>query len=315
MPLLKTWTPYFQSHARRQGRACFEQGQVERVAPQPGELIRAKVIDQDGAQTVTLQTDGTSTTALCTCNHQKGGTFCQCIWATLMAVQQENSPFARDASPEVLTNPRPPKARRRAEGQTPSRNTEQPAWATRLDLLRPSRTGSEKPVSAIPVPKEICYFICPKQSARQEQLVIELSHRQPTLTGYSRLRHLKISEKTLHEIPDPADRELCALLLGAGVVVSEDSPEVPSYLRNRSRAQFVLPQASQATLLVPIIQSGRCFLKQEEAYDDDLASPLSWDDGDPWLLWLVGERVEDRLLVTLELRRGDERVPDRKSVV
>ncbi len=308
MQLHKTWSPYFRSPARLRGKRCHEAGGVKRLNPQPGELIRAAVAIDSAASEVSFRHEGAGTTAACDCDDFGGGFYCSCIWATLLAIEQEDGPFAGGVTVKDFANPTPPRARKRHESSQASRSTE-PAWQTRLDLIRSPRVGGGGDTKGLALPIEICYFVCPKRSVRHERLVIELSYRHPTSKGYSRLKRFKVSPQLLGEITDPVDRELCALLLGGGSAQAAEDEDVAPYMMNRSVSTFVLPDASGRGLLERMIQAGRCFLKTDGVSDEDAPASLRWDGGDPWVLWLTGGMQEEELVVALELRRDGQTLP------
>ncbi|MCE9589861.1 MAG: DEAD/DEAH box helicase [Planctomycetes bacterium] len=310
MSLIKTWAPQFQSAVRMRGRAYFLSGRVHRIDPQPGELVRAEV---RGTQnyTVTLSGEGTGMEAQCTCAFSAGGSYCKHIWATILDLHHHPVDAARAAaaSPsdeeESSTGhgPRPPKARRRGDGASTTRSRE-PEWIGRLTLLRPPVVNTDPAAPPIAVgDRQVCYCISSELSARHNGLVIMLRQRDPTQTGWSKARRLKITAGSLDELHDPVDRELCALLLGASYV--DDETGSVSFGNRALHDSFRLPRGAWSTLLNRMIATQRCFLDDSEADRE----PLTWDGPEPWVLWMVGTSGADELLITTELRRGEQYMP------
>ncbi len=311
MPLLKAWAPYFKTDARQQGRAHYQEGRVQRLEPKPGQIVRAQVTDTTPqSHTVALSyEDPVGTSASCTCNQVDGGVFCEHVWATLMAIQHNDAESGYEAPLSDLAQPCPPRARKRRPDQARVNQT-QPQWSTRLDLLRPTRSEADAPPSPIEAYRQISYCVCPTLSIQHGALVVRLQHSLLTASGYSPPKPFKINRKNLHEIPDPLDRELCAVLLGA--VVTENQEDPPDrLLRDRPAATFILPEASQRRLLIRLIQTGKTWIepKGRQTTPIDPYQPLTWDGDLPWVLWLVGQWENQQLCVGLELRRGQDRLP------
>lgn len=321
MTLLRNWAPYFQSSARTKGRAYQLSGRVKQVPPTEGELVRAEV---RGGQVyiVTIAGEGSSATARCTCPRYASGTYCKHIWATLLDVARHGitstAPVSADASAapptadsEIGGELRLPKARKRDPGQKQTR-TGEPAWVGRLSLLRPPAMGFDPAAPAgLLFQQQVCYVIDPELSMRHNALVVELHQRQPTRTGWSKPKPLRVAYATLHELQDSADRELCSLLLGASGLEAENRLE-PS-MRERGQCIFRIHIGARRTLLRQMIATGRCFLSGESEAGDmgvpSLGQPLElWDDSEPWVLWSVGTMVGNDLSIGVELRRDDRRI-------
>jgi len=307
MPLLKTWAPYFQSHARQHGKANYQQSGVKQVSPENGELIRAEVSCNNRTYTVTFSTDGAGTTAGCNCPQTDSGSYCQHIWATLIAIGHNATPFGQDVDTDLLINPRPPRARKRRPDKKPPRSVE-PRWSARLDLVRPMGSEPGRSEPQMPVHYQVCYVLATRSSTQRERLTIELWQRHEAPSGYSRPVRLRINENNVLEIPDPTDRQICAMLLGAQPAI-HDLDEQESRGLSPSFTSFTLSLATQRSLLQQMVQTNRCFKDSADLQllDED-ADTLSWDTDVPWVLWLVGERNDKDLVVDLELRRNDRRI-------
>ncbi len=309
MPLLKTWAPHFQSAQRTQGRDDQMNGRVERTPAQSGELIRAEV---HGAQThiVNLRNEGGTCVADCDCPTYLTGTNCSHIWATLLDVQAQNMDTSDDATTIILPPPAAPKARKRSGQRQPPQA--EPDWIGRLSLLRPlSGVSDHTDAHATLAQRQICYVVDAERSSQHAGLVVELWQRYPTQTGWSRFKPFKIDHEQLARIEDPADRELCALMLGARQFHPVETDRVVT--RNRPHGTFRLRPGAQRSLLHKMVVTGR-------AYVDDGAgtvTSLSWDsqDDSPWILWMVGADLNDGMTIDIEIRRDGQRMGIDKPIV
>ena len=301
MSLLKTWMPYFKSAVRQRGRAYFQDDHVTLTKPAEGELAQAQVNGESDTYTVTLISEDAAASAQCTCPHFANGSYCKHIWATLIAIQQAPDDLGLEAA--TLTNPRPPRARKRRPDEKPSRDTE-PLWITRLDLIRPPGFEADRTPDAMAPQDHVCYMICAKRSTQQGALVVELRSQSLMPTSMNRTKRLSIDKDSLHKLSDPADRELCALILGATSTQDPDAEnDIP--LLDRRASLFTLPRQAQRSLLKRMIQTERCFIL---AHPDSHPVQLLWRGGEPWGLWLAGQLDHDGLSINLELRRDPQQI-------
>jgi len=312
MPITTSWSPFFHSSVRMRGRAYQLGGRVERIEPCEGELVRAQVRGRD-PYTVTIRRDQRAVVADCTCPAFDKGAYCKHIWATLLDLQHSDSGPGATAQELAALRVRAPKARKR-DLTKPSTSNEEPKWVGRLSLMRLPGYDSRSSFTGFPDHRQVCYAVLPRLSARQGGLVVDLRQRTPSAAGWSKPKAMRISASALSTLSDPADRELCALLLGASTVHDQDMDE--PYRGGRGHATFRLPPGAWRTMLKRMIQTGRCFIEDDEHPENSGQAPLQWDDHGPWVLWMTGEVVEQELRVSVELRRGDQRMPiDRPALL
>ncbi|MEM9295395.1 MAG: hypothetical protein AAGA57_06305, partial [Planctomycetota bacterium] len=318
MTQLPAWSPFFTGEARMKGRSLYRSGKVtlRRDAAQDSPLISAQVTDEDGrSYEVEVVADGRHAVANCECETFASGEFCRHLWAALVALEQADT--AEDIAVWnrlIKLSPRPPRAKRREDaGDQPIRVSHEPDWVGRLSLVRPPTTDAESAAAAFPTPRQLCYVVLPGVSSRHGGLVIEVRQRQATATGWSRTKPLRVSPQLVGELDDPADRELCALLLGAAWVSPYDGGEAASSVRGHS--MFRLPGGSRRRALRDMIATGRAWIDADDGQGGD-ERPLRWDSGksgqdEPWVLWLVGRMRDDgsALDVSLQARREGKRLP------
>ncbi|MCC7145097.1 MAG: DEAD/DEAH box helicase [Phycisphaeraceae bacterium] len=304
MSLVQTWSPFFQSVVRMQGRACFLQGSVRQLPPEAEEFVRAEVKDSEPAL-VTIIGENGSAQVSCSCGEFADGRYCKHIWATLLDVE-ENGTIEGRSNPESqvateVMRPRLPKARRR-EGEREAPARRQPMWLDQLNLMRPPLGGGgQEPRPILPAKRLARYVVSVELSRHHGGVVVELYQEEPAGSG-RRARAMKVSETALDELADPADRELCALLLGTKPVPSDEFGLSGSGGgRDRGHSAYQLPGGAQRALLKRMIATGRCRL-----HEGGVAEPtvLRWDDGGAWGLWLKGQKSASGLALLLELRRG-----------
>ncbi|MFW5681471.1 MAG: DEAD/DEAH box helicase [Phycisphaeraceae bacterium] len=358
MSLVASWSPFFQSQVRMEGRALQLAGKVRRVPAENGELVRAIVETDDDSYTVTIHREDDAAIIRCDSPAFEAGSFDPCVWATVLTLEQEakqreeggdadakaeggggaeGDGDSEEASPssgegiapgpvdvEALSQLRlkPPKARKRAarvSADTSAKATRrEPDWVGRLSLLSPAMievdaasSGGEADLRDVfPVQRQVCYVLRPDLCRRHAGLVVELQQRTALASGWSKPKRLRLTASTLRDLPDPHDRELCGMIVGASPV-SDDTGGYGGGMfgrGERSHATFRLPVGSRLTLLKRVIATRRCFLADDEG--TPVSKPIQWGGDPPWTLWLVGSESPDatELILSLELRRRGRRV-------
>lgn len=321
MSLTTTWAAFFDGTARMHGRSHLNQGRVEWIPAENGEVFRARVMD-DPPQTVVFHEDGSLDHAQCSCDHFEQGKYCQHIWAALLYLDDmaggATEPPAEDETaaettsgsgapaPSITTRSngngdgayRLPKARKRRGGRV---NGDEPAWMKSLALLRVPGSATEAlTADAVPDVMQICYVILAEASREHGQLVVELRKQEPTRDGWGQPKRMKLTAEQAGRLNDAADREICSHLFGG------DDVEYPAdrYASSGQRAQgrFAVPPGSRHVVLQKMIATRRCTLEPEQGPD----VTLRWqgEQDDPWRLWLIADEVEEDLTLHLELRRA-----------
>ncbi|MEM8738705.1 MAG: DEAD/DEAH box helicase [Planctomycetota bacterium] len=316
MLVLPSWSPFFQSNVRMQGRACQLGGNVQRTPTvADGELLRAEVKDQDEVHTVEITKDGRYAQAECTCETYGDGAFCKHIWATLLdldAHDQDDDHTGTTISDLAKLRLRAPKARKRDDSARPVRSAE-PRWVGRLSLLRPTSAEAEAEssdaVTIFPTQRQVCYVVMPELSNRHHGLVVDLQQRTAIASGWSKPKPLRVGLDTIDQLADAVDRELVSMMLGATWVTQNEASQ--SYRLDRGHHTYRIAPGSQRMLLRRIIQTGRCFVELDEDPTNNRHQqrPLRWAGDDPsWKLWMIAREGAGELLVDLQLRRAGKRI-------
>ncbi|MEM6393375.1 MAG: DEAD/DEAH box helicase [Planctomycetota bacterium] len=310
MSQLTAWSPFFQGSDRMKGRALQLGDHVQRHEPADGLLAAATVMDNGTPHEVTLAQDGRHAVAECTCETFLDGAFCPHIWALLVTIERSDEDDDIDLwNTLVGLQPRPPKARKREESERPIKSRD-PDWVGRLAMLRPATDEHAiEGDSVFPAQRQVCYTVLPEPSARHNGLVIEVRQRSIISSGWSKTKPLKISPDLIRGLDDPADRELCALLVGATWVTAHEAGDALEI--TRSHAMYRVAGGARRRLLRRMIKTGRAFVETEADGDE---TPLTWDRGrtgkdQPWTAWLVGEEREDHLWIDMHLRREGKPMP------
>lgn len=338
MSILPSWSPYFQNAVRIQGRQAQVKKQVARQ--ERGDfLLRSEVTDGEETHEVTISPDGKHAVAECDCDVFEAGQFCTHIWAALLDLN--HAPPENPEEPRIRNlaklRLRAPKARKRDRGEVRSDNVsgfgdgQESAWQSRMSMLRPdgdaARPGPMQALAAMQ--RQVCYVIPPRASARARGLVVELTERTASATGWSKPKPLKLGAENLDELAHPVDRELGALLLGATRVVEDDTRQVRMAGGPGPQSTFRLAAGAQRSLLRRMISTGRCFIELNEGGDVPRLRLVKWDDGPrtddspapgehaaavagsstAWVPWLTGRPGDGELRLDLQLRRAGRRVP------
>lgn len=290
------------------GRSLLNAQKVTRLEPEDGELVRAQV-DGDGLITVSVRQEERKAVIECDSPQAEEGIFCEHIWATLLHLVNEPEGPGAGLHEIMKLKPQPPKARKREGESRSSRNGNEPMWAGRLTMLRPSSADSQDQTQNVfPVQRQVCYAVLPRASQRHNGLVVELRQRVATGTGWGKPKPLKVSADVVNTLTDARDREICALLLGGTWVTEHEASD--TWTMARSHAMYRVPPQAQVALLKQMIETRRCYVDDPETGDDKLRA-IAWDDGaegdGPWSLYLHAVYEEDGLVDLAGEVEGEEK--------
>lgn len=327
MALVTSWSPFFKSGSRMRGRALQLAEAITRVEVEDDEFVRAEVVDEElaaqaggdtgvggdagedaGTQTVVIRPgeQPKSVCAECTCERFATGQYCEHIWATLLAVQDGMEGPSDSENPGVKAKElegkrvKAPKAGKR--DLTRKKRVKEPDWIGRLSMLRPPSVEIDAASTGhLPSQRQILYVVLPQLSARHGVLLIEIRQRTPGVTGWSRSKPIRLSQSTIATLSDPADRELCATIMGGQGISDAASDEI--YRNDRSHSLYRLPLGARRKMLKQIIKTGRCYVDIAEEGAAPNEVPLLWSGDEPWELWMVGTQDDEALRINVELRR------------
>jgi superfamily II DNA or RNA helicase len=206
--------------------------------------------------------------------------------------------IASSSAPASHAPPTSPASRRNAD------------WRGRLDVVR-ERVQSEVAGAAPPIEMtgaRIDYILDASGSGGQgSQLRIQVVRRTRNRSGrWGVPRRARLSEIGAGSLPDRADQVIVSLLEGAR---EPDFNRYGPYYGRSSCSDpdvFFLPPAAQPTLIEMICRTGRCALRVSPEERDP--GFITWDEGDPWELWLQVAESPLEYVVSGSLRRGEERL-------
>lgn len=331
--LVATFTPLL----RARGNEYVRLGRVEIVSTTPS-LARARVV---GSSTYDVHIRAVTAGALdmqCSCAYARDHGNCKHIWAVLVSCDRAGTlpslpdeaflaegRSLREAEEAAERARQARDAELRAEQQrvrTEALQAMQLAvvppvaappvdprpWVRQLrsikTLMSPARDDWRVP-SSFPDNKRIVYVIDAARSTQRDHgLVVEVGLQAPLkkADSWGPTRPLRLSRSQWLAAPDPVDREIAQLLLGATTEFDLDETA-------RAPQRFIMAADAVAITLRKMCESGRCRLRVSPNLRTE--SPLSWDGDAPWTLHLAVESEgadSDRYALTGWLERADERL-------
>jgi superfamily II DNA or RNA helicase len=219
--------------------------------------------------------------------------FCKHIWAVILAADAEgfligDTPLTKDVYLESAYTGGGRSEHAHLEqagsGTTPSREP----WQRFLDAVK-QRVVTD--ASAAPLryaQGEILYVIDREQTLRDAVPTVQVQWRGRKKSGdWGKPQPAALSAAQIDQLPDPADREITSLLLGAAdPFVSGNYPSVSA------RASFRLAGPLMERVLPLVVQSGRAFLRLGSGRAAELM-PLIWKDGPAWVFRLDVAALKD----------------------
>ena len=151
---------------------------------------------------------------------------------------------------------------------------------------------------------EIIYAIDRGASLAGQSVALDLMSRHRRTNGqWGRPKPAGVATRDVAHLPDPADREIIPLLLGASDVYGS------GYVGDQGRASFRLAGPLLDRVLPMIAASGRSVLRLRRQGADELI-PLTWDEGPAWVFRLEVGHVSRDESVSIDgaLERGSERL-------
>lgn len=283
---------------------------------------------------VSLIREGRDITAWCSCPYVMDRLdVCKHIWATLLAAESRGDLEGRDRQPprylqvdydradgfdreddfddfdgegveavSVFVQPRGV-----STVKPVSRRQTALDWKRTLTNLRSTMEQQAKGrVAPLAPGQEIVYVVDMEATLAGKGLTIDVAIRQRKLNGeWSKPKRHSVGTGQIAGLPDPADRQALAILVGSR---DQSSGYYGYSYYDSSSSRYRLSESIQETLLPALCATERCFLRTD--VKEDAVQPLRWDEGGPWEFWLSVTPAEQgkRYAVTGELRRGDERM-------
>ena len=184
-------------------------------------------------------------------------------------------------------------------------------WHHSLAAIRQSMAPSQTAAPAAwPPGREILYVIDAPRTLEGHGLIVDVSFRERKKDGqWGKPKRQTVRADEIAALPDPKDREVLSMLVGArSARDSYSSYYYSSYDYSGSASSFRLSEAILTPLVRRMCDTGRCLLRSEP---DAEPRPIAWDDVGAWELWVVARQDEGRqhYVLSAELRRGTDRMP------
>ena len=321
----------FPATTRQKGNDYFRSGHVDILATTPRGAAAA--VHGSRLYTVSVEWRGKYVTGDCTCPAFSDYGPCKHLWATLLALDArhflpKHAEFHDDAVGEALDDdvddledaddgwlldravPRAP--RRGAAASSPSGKTKRPKaspppqWQHALHVARAEMaTAPKQPARDWPDDRRLVYILDLWNSALRQQIVIGLATERLGKNGaWKPPKGIGLTRDQLLANPDPLDREIAQMLIGATTTYAYDY----RYTAQRAPAEVAVERGMIDVLLPRICATGRARVRR--ASYEEPTETATWDDGPPWIVSLALELSTDRKLYTLtgHLVRGEARV-------
>jgi superfamily II DNA or RNA helicase len=185
-------------------------------------------------------------------------------------------------------------------------------WRKQLgELNAQSLTSLHK--DAWPATRELLYVIDLAATLQGKGVYLELFYRDRKKNGeWGRVRTSGFGRAVLTHLPDPDDRYVLSMLLGASQHYGYNEYAY-SYDNSYQQPQYRLLETQPAILLPVICRTGRCYLRQHRpahANQNDIEQwlPITWDEGAPWQFNVAVELVSSGYEVHGYLTRDAERI-------
>ena len=232
---------------------------------------------------------------------------CKHLWAAILEADKRgilgeaqkggSLRLVRDMEADEV--PRPVAATARPQFAQQSRT---PPWQEYLADIRQGLENKRIKAAAWPRDFEIVYVIEAGASRTAGALVVELYSRSRKKNGeWTVLKDFRIAPAQVTTLPDPVDAEVLAAILGG------QEYYMYSYASaSGGAARKALPFPLAQKLVPQLAATGRLAYRDGTRVEP---SPVTWEGGAPWKLWLqVKQDERDQWNITGSLRRGEERM-------
>jgi len=324
MKLSERLKSFFDSDVRSRGASYYLNHAVRSANGGPN-YVAAEVLGSE-IYDASLILEGSELRAYCTCPYfADRGEGCKHLWATVLNAEHNryltdlerlslfdlvwfdevgDDGFEDDDDYDYLP---PEKPRHYAPVVAPKRakkpkKEHAPAWSEVLKKLQNAGRPTHQPRANWPADRRLIYVIDAAQSRLRNEIHLELGYQDLKKDGnWAKPKLQSFSQAQAEQAKDPHDAAIVPILFGTQQAHSY------SYTHAYGTPQFHLSPARCAAILPAIGRTARLYIR-EGRYSAE-PTPLEWDDGPAWQLWL--EVTKDpkgkRYHVGGVFKRGEER--------
>ena len=312
VPMESSLTAQISGQVRRlsqqRGRLYFLRGAVNILEGDPWSV--EATVQGTRMYSVSLSRVKESLSVLCNCPYNENYLEpCKHIWATLLAAEKQGSlGGSGDSGLLHIEEPDPEVFPAEDEEEIPPLRAKQPplSWNHHLARVRETMEGESLYRRRWPPDREILYIVDVLASLSSQRLTVEVAQREPKRDGaWGKLKSLRIRSSQISDLPDPADRRIMSLLLGARDEMIPWSSYHHSPYVDYAPYSYLLSEPLWDVVLPLICATDRCRLRR--SVNSPELRPIQWNDGEPWEFWLKLELGEsgEQYSVTGWLRRGE----------
>jgi superfamily II DNA or RNA helicase len=296
--------PYVGERTRTKGYSYFVTGAVT-ILQGTSEMVTAEVRGTDIYEVSVVREDA-GFVAGCECPFFLDRVdICKHIWATVLAADAEG--LLPPDGPESWLDVIDPHAWQPPEiGH--KKVSRQPSWERFLDGVLHQIASDDTAVPASRYLKgELLYVIDRQLTLQGHGVAVGVLWRQRKKNGdWGKPQPAGLTVGEIAQLPDPADREILATLMGAS------DPYAANYTTVYARASFRLTEPIVHRAFSLLAGSRRLFLREGDHGYDELR-PVSADDDEPWVFHLALTETTERLRqLSGYLQRGEERMDVRE---
>jgi superfamily II DNA or RNA helicase len=310
--LAKALAPHISGRTRVKGSDYFRAGGVIEMSGGPWTAHAIVRGTRDYRVELMRESASDRFTASCECPfYSDRGEICKHIWASVLEAERRGL-LTGDGEPLPTATIEP---EYRPTVDAPRVGTiltagkaaaKPPAWERFLHDIRQDLVADER---FVPVPRfsngQIVYAIDVRETLVERGTVVNVLFRQRRKNGtWTKPKSITVTPLEAEHLSDPADREICSLLMGAGNLWLYGN----TYESGFSRSRYVLNGPLEDRLLPLIAKSGRGHLTR--VGDEEGLFPLEWDDGPPWRfdLRITNDERSDEMRVEGAFVRNGERL-------
>jgi superfamily II DNA or RNA helicase len=298
--------PYVSERTRTKGYSYHVTGTVK-ILDATGETISAEVRGTD-TYAVDIVREAEGFVSRCECpffldRHD----VCKHIWAVVLTADAQGllPPDGPDSWLDVMSDH---ESRELESWHQPARSHSFDAWERFLDgvLQQTAAADAAQPVSRY-VTGELLYVIDRDLTLQGHGVAVTVLWRQRKKNGeWGKPQPAGLTAPEIAQLPDAADREILAALIGAS------DPYAGNIPTNYARASFRLVGPITDRALWLLASSHRLYLRDVNRDIDELR-PVAADDGEPWLFSLeLVEGNDGRRHLSGSIVRGEERMDVRE---